>query len=144
VAANSAKSFRRRRGYGAGAFYAGWTDTLPPHTYAYVQYDPVGNDYLILKGNCELGPRVKAVATPHMFNLDRLQWRRGPLHTSAILNSGGFTTWDAARRVLWGHSGDDGGGNAFIGYYPTVKRDNVRRWGLCINQVPVRVTQRCD
>ena len=108
--------------YGAGAFHpnAEYPDgsPLPPHTYGYVQYDAVGNDYLILKGNSELGPNVKAVATPHMFNLDRCQWRRGPLHASAILNSGGFTTWDSSRRVLWGHSGDDGGGNAFIGYCP--------------------------
>jgi hypothetical protein len=44
--------------------------------------------------------------------------RRGPLHASAILNSGGFTSWDASRRVLWSHSGDDGGGNAFIGFCP--------------------------
>ncbi len=78
----------------------------------------VSNDYLILKGNSELGPHVKAVAIPHMFNLDRRQWRRGPRHPAAILNSGGFTTWDASRRVLWGHSGDDGGGNAFIGFCP--------------------------
>ena len=121
--------------YGASAFYpdAEYPDgsPLPPHTYGYVQYDPVGNDYLILKGNCELGPRVKAVAVPHMFNLDRLQWRRGPLHASAILNSGGFTTWDASRRVLWGHSGDDGGGNAFIGYSPDGENANgtCGRWG---------------
>lgn len=108
--------------YGAGAYYpdAEYPDgsPLPPHTYGYVQYDGVGNDYLILKGNSELGPNVKAVATPHIFNLDRRQWRRGPHHASAILNSGGFTTWDAGRRALWGHSGDDGGGNTFIAFYP--------------------------
>jgi Galactose oxidase, central domain len=108
--------------YGAGAFYpnAEYPDgsPLPPHTYGYVQYDAVGNDYLILKGNSELGLDVKAVAIPHMFNLDRRQWRRGPQQPAAILNSGGFTTWDASRRVLWGHSGDDGGGNAFIGFCP--------------------------
>jgi hypothetical protein len=96
-----------------------------------VQYDPVGNDYLILKGNSELGPNVKAVAIPHMFNLDLARWRRGPQHAFAILNSGGFTTWDASRRVLWGHSGDDGGGNAFIGFYPDgVNADGTfGRWG---------------
>jgi hypothetical protein len=112
----------RPENYGAGAFYpnAEYPDgsPLPPHTYGYVQYDVVGNDYLILKGNSELGPDVKAVATPHLFNLERRRWRRGPQQPSAILNSGGFTTWDASRRVLWGHSGDDGGGNAYIGYYP--------------------------
>jgi hypothetical protein len=108
--------------YGKGAFYpdAEYPDgsPLPPHTYGYVQYDAVGNDYLLLRSNSELGPKVKAVAIPHMFNLDRRQWRRGPLQASAILNSGGFTTWDASRRTLWGHSGDDGGGNAFIGFCP--------------------------
>lgn len=107
---------------GAGAFYATaeYPDgsPLPPHTYGYVQYDPVGNDYLLLKGNSELGPNPKAVAIPHMFNLDRRQWRRGPRQTFAILSSGGYSTWDASRRVLWGHSGDDGGGNAFIGFCP--------------------------
>jgi hypothetical protein len=108
--------------YGAGAFYlnAEYPDgsPLPPHTYGYVQYDPVGNDYLVLKGNSELGLDVKAVAIPHMFNLDRRQWRRGPHQSAAILNSGGFTTWDASRRVLWGHSGDDGRGNTYIGFCP--------------------------
>jgi hypothetical protein len=58
------------------------------------------------------------VAIPHLFNLDTLTWRHGPRHGSAILNSGGFTTWDAQRRLLWGHSGDDGGGNAFVAYSP--------------------------
>jgi Galactose oxidase, central domain len=121
--------------YGTGAFYpnAEYPDgsPLPPHTYGYVQYDGVGNDYLVLKSNSELGPKVKAVAIPHMFNLDRRQWRRGPLHASAILNSGGFTTWDASRRMLWGHSGDDGGGNAFIGFCPDGANANgtFGRWG---------------
>jgi hypothetical protein len=108
--------------YGAGAVYpnAAYPDgsPLPPHTYGYVQYDPVGNDYLLFKGQNELGPEVKAAAIPHMFNLDSLTWRRGPRHPAAILNSGGWTTWDASRRILWGHSGDDGHGNAFIGFSP--------------------------
>ncbi len=108
--------------YGAGAVYpnAVYPDgsPLPPHTYHYVQYDPVGNDYLLLKGLTEMGPDVKATPIPHMFNLDSLTWRHGPKHSTAILNSGGWTTWDASRRVLWGHSGDDGGGNAFIGFRP--------------------------
>ncbi len=108
--------------YGAGATYPDSVypdgSPLPPHTYGYVQYDPVGNDYILLKGQTELGRAVKAVAIPHLFNLDTLRWRRGPRHPTAILNSGGWTTWDDSRRVLWGHSGDDGGGNAFIGFRP--------------------------
>ena len=108
--------------YGEGAIYpdAVYPDgsPLPPHTYDYVQYDDVGNDFLSLKGQTELGPNVKAVAIPHLFNLDTLAWRRGPRHPAAILNSGGFSTWDAKRRLLWGHSGDDGGGNAFVAYCP--------------------------
>jgi hypothetical protein len=108
--------------YGEGAVYpkAEYPDgsPLPPHTYDYVQYDEVGNNYILLKGQVELGPRVKAIAIPHLFNLDSLSWKRGPEHPSAILNSGGFTSWDAKHRVLWGHSGDDGGGNAFIAYCP--------------------------
>ena len=40
--------------YGEGAVYpdAVYPDgsPLPPHTYEYVQYDPVGNDYLLFKG----------------------------------------------------------------------------------------------
>src|ERR1700720_4549199 len=91
---------------------------LPPHPYDYVQYDRVGNDYLLFKGQTELGPEVKAAAIPHLFNLDTLTWRHGPQHPTAILNSGGWTTWDASRRAVWGHSGDDGGGNAFIGFSP--------------------------
>ncbi|MEP7207462.1 MAG: hypothetical protein ABI920_11025 [Casimicrobiaceae bacterium] len=110
------------RDYGEGAVYpdAVYPDgsPLPPHTYDYVQYDPVSNDYLLLKGQTELGRAVKAVPIPHLFNLTTLRWRRGPQHPTAILNSAGCTTWDASRRVLWGHSGDDAGGNAFVGFHP--------------------------
>jgi hypothetical protein len=121
--------------YGEGATYpdAAYPDgsPLPPHTYDYIQYDEVGNDFILLKGQTELGPSVKAAAIPHLFNLDTYTWRSGPKHRSAILNSGGFTTWDARRRVLWGHSGDDGGGNAFIAYCPDgVNPDGtVGNWG---------------
>ena len=108
--------------YGAGARYADSVypdgSPLPPHTYDYVQYDASGNNYILFKGQTELGPHVKAVAIPHLFNLDTLSWRHGPRHPTAILNSGGWTTWDESRRMLWGHSGDDGGGNAFIGFSP--------------------------
>jgi hypothetical protein len=108
--------------YGVGARYPDSVypdgSPLPPHTYDYVQYDPLGNDFILLKGQTELGPNVKAVAIPHLFNLDTLTWRHGPRHPTAILNSAGWTTWDASRRVVWGHSGDDGGGNAFIGFSP--------------------------
>jgi len=89
---------------------------LPPHTYGYVQYDPVGNDYLVFKGQTELGPNVKSTPIAHMFNLDSLTWRNGPKHPSALLNSGGWTTWDAKRRIMWGHSGENGSG--FIGFTP--------------------------
>jgi hypothetical protein len=108
--------------YGEGAIYpqAVYPDgsPLPPHTYDYVQYDDVGNDFLLLKGQTELGPNVKAAPIPHLFNLASLTWRRGPKHPLAIVNSGGFSTWDAKRRLLWGHSGDDGGGNAFVAFSP--------------------------
>jgi hypothetical protein len=108
--------------YGEGAVYPDTVypdgSPLPPHTYDYVQYDAVGNDVILLKGQTELGPNVKAAPIPHLFNLDTLAWRHGPRHESAVLSSGGFTTWDAERRVLWGHSGDDGGGNAFVAYCP--------------------------
>ena len=121
--------------YGAGAHYAASVypdgSPLPPHTYAYVQYDPMGNDYILFKGQTELGPKVQAVAIAHLFNLDTLRWRHGPRHPAAILNSAGWTTWDASRRVIWGHSGDEGGGNAFIGF--STDGDNgdgsVGRWG---------------
>ena len=108
--------------YGEGALYptAVYPDgsPLPPHTYHYVQYDPSGNDYVLFKGQTELGPNVKAIAIPHLLNLDTLKWRHGPRHPTAVLNSGGWTTWDASRRIIWGHSGDEGRGNAFIGYSP--------------------------
>jgi hypothetical protein len=106
--------------YGAGAVYPDSVypdgSPLPPHTYGYVQYDPVGNDYLLLKGQLELGPDVKATPISHMFNLDSLTWRRGPRHPSAVLGSGGWSAWDASRRIIWGHSGDSG--NGFIGFSP--------------------------
>lgn len=108
--------------YGQGAVYreAIYPDgsPLPPHTYDYVQYDAQGNNFILLKGQTELGAAVKAAPIPHMFDLDTLGWQHGPRHPSAILSSGGFTTWDARRRLLWGHSGDDGGGNAFVAYSP--------------------------
>src|SRR5688500_18086432 len=63
--------------YGAGAVYPGAVypddSPLPPHTYGYVQYDAAGNDFLLLKGQIELGPDVKAAPVPHMFNLDALK-----------------------------------------------------------------------
>lgn len=106
--------------YGAGAIYpdSNYPDgsPLPPHTYGYVQYDAGGNDYLLLKGQTELGPNVQSIAIPHLFNLDSLSWRRGPKHSTAILGSGGFSTWDARRRIIWGHSGSSG--NGFVGFSP--------------------------
>jgi len=106
--------------YGAGALYpdAVYPDgsPLPPHTYGYVQYDAASNDFLLLKGQLELGPGVKAAPIPHMFNLDALKWRRGPRHPSAVLASGGCTAWDPSRRLLWGHCGEDG--DAFLAFAP--------------------------
>ena len=129
--------------YGEGARYPGGTypdgSPLPPHTYDYVQYDPVGNNYLLFKGQSELGPHVQAVAIAHQFSLDTREWRHGPKHPGAILNSGGWTTWDASRRVLWGHSGDAGGGNAFIGYCPDGANadGSFGHWlGLAANKLP--------
>ncbi|MDH3715045.1 MAG: hypothetical protein OET44_14525 [Gammaproteobacteria bacterium] len=108
--------------YGKGAVYphGEYPDgsPLPPHTYEYVQYDPEGNDYILFKGQLELGPDVKAVAIAHMFNFDTMLWRRSPRHSQAVLNSGGCTVWDAKRRVVWGNSGDAGGGNAFLCFDP--------------------------
>lgn len=129
--------------YGSGTVYPDSTypdgSPVPPHTYDYVQYDPVGNDFILLKGALALGPEPQAAAIPHMFNFDKLSWRRGPKHDRAILNSGGWTTWDASRRVLWGHSGDDAGGNAFIGFQPDGMNgdDTFGTWGkLHPNKLP--------
>jgi hypothetical protein len=125
----------RAHEYGAGAVYpdAVYPDgsPLPPHTYGYVQYDPVGNDYLLLKGQIELGPDVQAAPIPHILNLDSLRWRRGPRHPSAILTSGGWTTWDPSRRIMWGHSGDDG--NAFLSFSPDGDNGDgtFGSWGVC-------------
>lgn len=109
--------------YGAGAIYENACypndSPLPPHTYGYVQYDPVGNDYILLKGQRQLGPEVEPIAIPHILNLDTLRWRHGPKHPQAELKSGGWTAWDPVRRTLWGNSGDDG--NTFIGYSPDGK-----------------------
>jgi len=131
--------------YGAGAVYPDavypYGSPLPPHTYDYVQYDPVANELLLLKGQTELGERVKAIAIAHLFNLDTRSWRHGPLQPRAILNSGGWTTWDPRRRILWGHCGDDGGGNAFIGFAPDGDNPDGTRgaWGpLYPNKWPGR------
>lgn len=123
--------------YGAGAVYPASVypdgSPLPPHTYDYVQYDAVGNDYLLLKGQTELGEQVKAAPIPHVFNLTTLGWRHGARHPTAVLNAGGCTTWDAGRRLLWGHSGDDGGGNAFVAWCPDGANDDGThgRWVAC-------------
>tara|TARA_R110002095_G_scaffold101165_3_gene88949 strand:- start:575 stop:1894 length:1320 start_codon:yes stop_codon:yes gene_type:complete len=121
--------------YGAGAIYADGCypdgSPLPPHTYGYVQYDPVANDYILFKGQRQLGPEVEPIAIPHMLNLDTLRWRRGPKHPDAELKSGGWTAWDPKRRILWGNSGDDG--NTFIGYSPDGqnKDGTFGSWGAC-------------
>ena len=90
--------------YGAGAVYpdAVYPDgsPLPPHTYGYVQYDPVGNDYLLFKGQTELGPHVQAAPIPHMLNLDSLRWRRGP-NIRQHFDFSGWTTWDPSRLIIW-------------------------------------------
>ena len=129
--------------YGAGAVYPSSTypdgSPLPPHTYDYLQYDPVGNDMLLFKGQKELGPDVQAIAIPHLLNLDTLTWRHGPEHPVGIFNSGGWTTWDQGRRRLWGHSGDDGGGNGLSWFSPDgeSKPGVVGKWGpLYCNKLP--------
>jgi len=136
--------------YGAGAVYPTATypdgSPLPPHTYDYVQYDPVGNDLLLFKGQRELGPDVQAVAIPHLYNLDSLRWRHGPEHPTGIFNSGGWTTWDPSRRKLWGHSGDDGGGNGLSYFAPDGTNDNgtVGAWGpLYGNKLPGKANHNC-
>ncbi len=114
--------------YGAGAVYADAEypngSPLPPHTYEYIQYDSVENDLILFKGQSELGPDVKAIAIPHMLNLPTRLWRRGPQHPVARLNSGGCTTWDEKRRLIWGHSGDAGNGNAFLNFRPDGKNSD--------------------
>jgi hypothetical protein len=129
--------------YGAGAIYPDATypdgSPLPPHTYDYLQYDAVGNDMLLFKGQTELGPHVQAIAIPHLLSLDELHWRHGPQHPTGIFNSGGWTTWDAGRRRLWGHSGDDGGGNGLSWYTPDgdTSSEAVGEWGpMCGNKLP--------
>ena len=108
--------------YGAGAVYPTATypdgSPLPPHTYNYLQYDAGGNNLLLFKGQLELGPNVRPAAIPHLLNLDRLQWRRGPQLPGATIESAGFTAWDSRRRLFWGHSGDAGGGNVFAAFSP--------------------------
>src|ERR1043166_2539674 len=131
--------------YGKGAIYpdAVYPDgsPLPPHTYGYVQYDPLENNLLLIKGQTELGPHVKSAPIPHMFNLNSLTWRRGPRHPSAILGSGGWTTWDAARKILWGHSGDSG--NAFVGFCPD-RANNDGTFGSWVAFYPKKIRQHAD
>ena len=131
--------------YGAGAVYPNSVypdgSPLPPHSYGYVQYDPAGNDFILLKGQIELGPHVQSVPIPHMFNLNNLQWRRGPKHPSARLGSGGWTAWDSKRRIVWGHSGDSG--NAFIGFSPDGDNGD-GTFGSWTTLVPKKIRQHAD
>ena len=121
--------------YGAGCVYpeGEYPDgsPLPPHTYGYVQYDAAANELLIFKSQLELGEDVKPLAIPHLFNLSRGQWRRGPCHPVAYLGAGGWTAWDDRRRILWGNSGD--GSNSFLGFSPDEENPDgtFGRWGEC-------------
>src|SRR5436309_2905822 len=82
--------------YGAGARYANSVypdgSPLPPHTYDYVQYDPLANDYILFKCQSEPGRGVRAVAIPHLLNPARLSWSSAPRQSAAILNSGAWTS----------------------------------------------------
>lgn len=121
--------------YGTGAIYpqGEYPDgsPLPPHTYGYVQYDKEGNDLLLFKSQLELGEEVKPLAIPHLFNLSRREWRRGPCHPTVYLGAGGWTAWDNKRRVLWGNSGD--GSDCFLGFSPDGKNPDgtLGHWGEC-------------
>lgn len=121
--------------YGTGAVYSEGKypdgSPLPPHTYGYIQYDEVGNDLLLFKSQLELGKEVKPLAIPHLFNLDRREWRRGPCHPTAYLGAGGWTAWDGKRRILWGNSGD--GSDCFIGFSPDKENPDgtFGYWGEC-------------
>ena len=123
------------RDYGSGAVYpeGEYPDgsPLPPHTYGYVQYDQDGNDLLLFKSQLELGKDVKPLAIPHLFNLSRREWRRGPRHPTAYLGAGGWTAWDDRRRILWGNSGD--GSDCFLGFSPDGKNPDgtFGHWGEC-------------
>ena len=98
----------------------GWVDNMPVGQWVRISGDcPDSNDYVLFKGQIEFGPRLRAVAIPHMFNFDTLSWRHGPMLPTAILNSGGFRAWDENRRKIWGQSCDAGGGNAFLSFDPT-------------------------
>lgn len=136
--------------YGQGAVYprACYPDgsPLPPHTYGYVQYDEVHDQLMLLKGQTELGPEPRAIAAPQLFSLTSLTWRQGPELESAILNSGGFSAWDRRRRLLWGNSGDDAGGNAFVAFCPDGSNDDgsVGRWRGCFpSKLPGEANHNC-
>src|SRR5207253_9803404 len=73
--------------YGAGACYpeSVYPDysPLPPHNYDYAQYDPLGHDYVPLKGQNKLGPAAKAVALPPRHNLETPTRRRDAANATA-------------------------------------------------------------
>ncbi|MEH6473342.1 MAG: hypothetical protein V7752_19080 [Halopseudomonas sp.] len=121
--------------YGAGAVYpdAVYPDgsPLPPHTYQYLQYNPISNELMLAKGQQEMGPDVVPTPIPHLFNFDTLQWRHGPKHPNAALKSGGFSAWDSHRNIHWVHSGDDG--DSFAGFSPEGDNDDgsAGSWSLC-------------
>jgi hypothetical protein len=131
--------------YGAGAIYPDsiYPDgsPLPPHTYGYVQYDPLGNNYIMLKGQTELGEQVQSAPIPHLFSLNDLRWRHGPKHPSVILGSGGWTAWDGKRRILWGQSGDSG--NAFVGFSPDGDHGD-GTFGSWTSVFPKKIRQQAD
>jgi hypothetical protein len=100
--------------------------------YDYVQYDACGNG-CIRKGQTELGPDVKACDAP-IFSTSTALLATWSAASHGDSNSGGWTTWDESRRVIWGHSGD-GGSNAFIGFFRTAKINcNIERGAITFEQ----------
>jgi hypothetical protein len=103
---------------------------LPPHTYDQLEYDPDTRSLIVLRGVQQLNTPGNPVSGghPHLFDLDRRQWRRGARHGFAV-PSGGFSAYDSVRRVHWSAApGRQGAGLRYFDAMPRNSDGSVGRW----------------
>ncbi|HEY7640183.1 MAG TPA: hypothetical protein VH814_10695 [Steroidobacteraceae bacterium] len=91
---------------------------LPPHTCDFVEYDPLSNSMVLLKGQNELGPPSNntAISVVHAFDFDTKTWRRSQMQSGLTIYSGGYSAYDSKRQVFWAEGGASS--NGFVKFDP--------------------------
>lgn len=77
----------------------------PPHTYQYLQYDPVSKSLVCIKAIDHVGASqsepISTWALPWMFSVVDMEWRRGPNNTNTSSPSDGLMCYDSTRLGFW-------------------------------------------